>query len=87
MVDKHLAILEPKPHLYTFFTFKNTEGTFTAGIGHTGTVCDGYIAELYGDKVKHYAKESRRTSIIMYHLANEKDITNDLNVAAVTLLC
>ena len=82
MVDNNLAKLDPKPHLYTFFTFKDKkEGEFTVGKARKGTVCDGYLAKLYGeyiDEIKEY-KESRRTSIIMYH-------SNDLDAAEVTLL-
>ena len=69
MVDTHLAILDPKPHLYTFFTFKTPEGgeSFVAGIAWRGTTCYGHLAELYGDKVTDdFHQESLRTSINMY---------------------
>ena len=69
LVDNILAKLEPKPHLYTFFTFKSPASgqSFTAGMAYVGTTCLGYLAELYGDKIhSHYHQESLRTSINMY---------------------
>ena len=82
LVDTHLAILDPKPHLYTFFTFKSPSGGFVAGIAKLGTVCYGHLTELYGNNVaSYYRQESTRTSINMY--ANGKD---DLDVAGVKLL-
>ena len=82
LVDTHLAILDPKPHLYTFFTFKNPSGSFVAGIAKLGTTCYGHLAELYGDNVgSYYHQESIRTSINMY--ANG---FSDMDVAGVSLL-
>ena len=84
MVDTHLAILDPKPHLYTFFTFKTPEGgeSFVAGIAWRGTTCYGHLAELYGNNVdSYYHQESIRTSINMY--ANG---FSDMDVAEVSLL-
>ena len=69
MVDTHLAILDPKPHLYTFFTFKTPAAgeSFTAGVAKLGTICYGHLVELYGDKVDDdFHPESLRTSINMY---------------------
>ena len=69
MVDTHLAILDPKPHLYTFFTFKNPPAgeSFTAGVAKLGTTCYGHLAELYGDKINdYYHQDSIRTSVNMY---------------------
>ena len=82
LVDTHLAILDPKPHLYTFFTFKTPgAGSFTAGIAWRGTTCFGHLYELYGDSVGGNIKEeSLRSSINMYPGGN----FNDLDVAGVT---
>ena len=83
MVDTHLAILDPKPHLYTFFTFKTPEGgeSFVAGIAWRGTTCYGHLAELYGNNVHNdFHQESLRSSINMYPGGN----FNDLDVAGVT---
>ena len=82
MVDTHLAILDPKPHLYTFFTFKSPAAgeSFTAGVAKLGTTCYGYLAELYGDKVgSNVYQESVRTSINMYASGFQ-----DLDVAEVS---
>ena len=82
LVDTHLAILDPKPHLYTFFTFKTPAAgeSFTAGIAYLGTTCYGHLAELYGDKINSYFhQDSIRTSINMY--ANG---FQDLDVAEVS---
>ena len=82
LVDTHLSILDPKPHVYTFFTFKTPEGagSFTAGIAWRGTTCYGHLAELYGNNVdSYYHQESIRTSINMYPGGN-----GDLDVAGVT---
>ena len=84
MVDTHLAILDPKPHLYTFFTFKSPASgqSFTAGIAYVGTTCLGYLTELYGDKIdSFYHQESIRTSINMYASG-----FSDLDIAEVSLL-
>ena len=84
LVDTHLAILDPKPHLYTFFTFKNltTAENFVAGIAKLGTVCYGHLSELYGDNVNSfYHKDSIRTSINMY-----ASFFSDLDVAQVLTL-
>ena len=83
LVDTHLAVLDPKPHLYTFFTFKTPEGggSFTAGIAWRGTACYGHLTELYGDNVaSYYHQESLRTSVSMYPGGN----FGDLDVAGVT---
>ena len=69
MVDTHLAILDPNPHLYTFFTFDTPAAgeSFVAGVAKTGTTCYGHLAELYGNNVHNdYHQESLRTSINMY---------------------
>ena len=82
MVDTHLAILDPKPHLYTFFTFKTPAAgeSFTAGIAKLGTTCYGYLAELYGDNINdYYHQDSIRTSVNMYPGGN----FGDLDVAGV----
>ena len=82
MVDTHLAILDPKPHLYTFFTHKSPASgqSFTAGVAKLGTTCYGHLAELYGDNVNsYYHQESIRTSINMYASG-----FSDLDVAEVT---
>ena len=84
LVDTHLAILKPKPHLYTFFTYKSPAAgqTFTSGRANVGTACYGYLAELYGDKIdSYYHQESIRTSISMYASGS-----SDLDVAEVSLL-
>ena len=81
LVDTHLAILKPKPHLYTFFTYKNQSygQSFTAGNAHRGTACFGHLAELYGNKIdSYYHKESLRTSINMY-----ASVSEDLDFAQV----
>ena len=82
MVDTHLAVLDPKPHLYTFFTFKNPPAgeSFTAGIAKLGTTCYGHLAELYGEKINdYYHQDSIRTSVNMYPGGN----FGDLDVAGV----
>ena len=82
LVDTHLAILHPKPHLYTFFTFKSPSGGFVAGIANIGTACYGNLAELYGDNVNSfYHQDSIRTSINVY--ANG---FGDMDTAEVSLL-
>ena len=82
LVDTHLAILDPKPHLYTFFTFKSPLGSFVAGMAKLGTTCYGHLAELYGDNLNSfYHQESIRTSINMY-----TNFFSDLDVARVSLL-
>ena len=84
LVDTHLAILKPKPHLYTFFTHKSPASgqSFTAGIAKLGTTCYGHLAELYGNNIdSYYHKEYLRTSINMY-----ASWSGDLDVAQVSLL-
>ena len=82
LVDTHLAILHPKPHLYTFFTFKSPSGGFVAGIANIGTACYGHLAELYGNNVNSfYHQDSIRTSINVY--ANG---FGDMDTAEVSLL-
>ena len=69
LVDTHLAILDPKPHLYTFFTFDTPAAgeSFVAGVAKMGTTCYGHLVELYGNNVNSfYHQESIRTSINMY---------------------
>ena len=81
MVDTHLAILDPKPHLYTFFTFDTPAAgeSFVAGVAKMGTTCYGHLVELYGNNVNSfYHQESIRTSINMYPGGN-----GDLDVAGV----
>ena len=83
MVDTHLSILDPKPHVYTFFTFKTPAAgqSFTAGIAWRGTACYGHLTELYGDNLaSYYHQESLRTSVSMYPGGN----FGDLDVAGVT---
>ena len=82
LVDTHLAILDPKPHLYTFFTFKNPSGSFVAGIAKLGSACYGHLTELYGDNVgSYYRQESTRTSLNMYSSG-----FSDMDTAGVQLL-
>ena len=84
MVDTHLAILKPKPHLYTFFTYKSQAPgqKFAAGKARRGTTCYGYLAELYGNDIdSYYRNESLRTSINMY-----ASVSEDLDFAQVSLL-
>ena len=83
MIDNNLAILDPKPHLYTLFTYKNVPPgeSFIAGVAWVGTTCYGKLVELHGDNLSNIflkKQESQRSSINLY-----ANVLNDLEVAEV----
>ena len=73
--------MDPKPQLYTLFTYKVVPPgqSFIAGIAYVGSTCYGNLKEIFGDSLPDFVRqESRRTSINLY-----ADVLNDMEVAEV----
>ena len=81
LVNNNLAILDPKPHLYTLFTHQVVSGGFIAGVAWIGTTCYGRLKELFGENLSSTIRdESQRSSINVY-----ANTLNDMEVAEVYL--
>ena len=81
LINNNLAGLDPKPNLYTLFTYwaPPPGQSYTAGVAWMGSVCNGKLKELYGDNLDDWAKqESKRSSINIY-----ANFASDLDVAEV----
>ena len=81
LINNNLVDLDPKPNLYTLFTYWSPSPgqSYTAGVAWRGSACNGKLKELYGDNLSDwYKEESRRSSINIY--ANG---AGDLDVAEV----